>query len=196
MFLTFVRLVSYTCKTCKRFLGSIARRADLNVLAPAAEPLVTRYWWLLALVVSLTMVVLSLVATNFGPRIVRNFIRRRSTQLVIGGFIATFVFSLLVLLSVSSGRGQVFVPLVSTWLAVAMVLASTGVLVAWVHDLAFSIQIGHCTLDWRANTTDRGLAHHGLPHSGPLARHCAACAVSPVTRYTNPCVLLVVASVY
>lgn len=66
---------------------------------------------------------------------------------MIGRFIATFVFSLLVLLSVSSGKGETFVPLVSTWLAVAMVLASTGVLVAWVHDLAFSIQIGNALVD-------------------------------------------------
>lgn len=96
-----------------------------------------------ALVVSLTMVVLSLVATNFGPRIIRNFIRRLSTQVVIGSFIATFVFSLLALVAVSSDDDARFVPLISAWVAVLLVLASTGVLVAWVHDLAFSIQTGN-----------------------------------------------------
>jgi uncharacterized membrane protein len=95
-----------------------------------------------ALVVSLMMVVLSLVAANFGPRIILNFARRRTTKQAIGSFVAVFVFSLITLTTVFSGDEQ-FVPVVSTWTAVVLVLAATGLLVVFVQDISSSIQIGN-----------------------------------------------------
>ncbi len=95
-----------------------------------------------ALVVSLMMVVLSLVAANFGPRIILNFARRRTTKQAIGSFVAVFVFSLITLTTVYSGDNQ-FVPVVSTWTAVVLVLAATGLLVVFVQDISSSIQIGN-----------------------------------------------------
>lgn len=95
-----------------------------------------------ALVVSLMMVVLSLVAANFGPRIILNFARRRTTKQAIGSFVAVFVFSLITLTTVYSGD-ETFVPVVSTWTAVVLVLAATGLLVVFVQDISSSIQIGN-----------------------------------------------------
>jgi uncharacterized membrane protein len=110
-----------------------------NVLSVIAGASIT----VVALVVSLTMVVLSLVATQFGPRIIRNFIRRRSSQFAIGAFVATFVYSITVLASIYSGGSEPFTPLVSTWASIGLVLTSTGLLVYYVHDLAFSVQTGN-----------------------------------------------------
>ena len=56
---------------------------------------------------------LSLVAANFGPRIILNFARRRTTKQAIGSFVAVFVFSLITLTTVYSGDNT-FVPVVST----------------------------------------------------------------------------------
>ncbi len=44
---------------------------------------------------SLTSVALSLAAQQFGSRVLRNFMRDRITQVVLGTFIATFVYCLL-----------------------------------------------------------------------------------------------------
>jgi uncharacterized membrane protein len=96
-----------------------------------------------ALVVSLMMVVLSLVAANFGPRIILNFARRRTTKQAIGSFVAVFVYSLITLTTVFSGSDQQFVPVVSTWTAVVLVLAATALLVVFVQDVSSSIQIGN-----------------------------------------------------
>ena len=96
-----------------------------------------------ALVVSLMMVVLSLVAANFGPRIILNFVRRRTTQVAIGSFVAVFVYSLVTLSTVFSGGGDDFAPVISTWTAVVMVLAATGLLVVFVQDMSSSIQVGN-----------------------------------------------------
>ncbi len=100
-----------------------------------------------ALVVSLMMVVLSMVAGNFGPRIILNFERRRTTQLAIGSFVAVFVYSLVSLATVLSGGTDTFAPVISTWTAVVMVLMATGLLVVFVQDISSSIQVGNMLLD-------------------------------------------------
>ena len=96
-----------------------------------------------ALVVSLMMVVLSLVAANFGPRIILNFVRRRTTQVAIGSFVAVFVYSLVTLATVFSGGEDDFAPVISTWTAVVMVLLALGLLVVFVQDMSSSIQVGN-----------------------------------------------------
>ena len=101
----------------------------------------------LALVVSLMMVVLSLVASNFGPRITLNFVRRRATQMVLGSFVAVFVFSLVTLSTIFTNDKNAFVPLLSTWTAVLLVLVATGLLVAFVQDVSGSIQVGNMLFD-------------------------------------------------
>ncbi|MFZ4720179.1 MAG: DUF2254 domain-containing protein [Ilumatobacteraceae bacterium] len=96
-----------------------------------------------ALVVSLMMVVLSLVAASFGPRIILNFVRRRTTQVAIGSFVAVFVYSLVTLATVFSGARDRFAPILSTWTAVLMVLLATGLLVVFVQDISSSVQLGN-----------------------------------------------------
>ncbi len=51
---------------------------------------------------SITIVALQLGSSQFSPRILRGFTGDRGNQLVLGAFIATFVYSLLVLRSVRS----------------------------------------------------------------------------------------------
>jgi len=50
-----------------------------------------------ATVFSITIVALQLAATNFGPRLLRNFMRDRGNQIVLGTFIATFLYCLMVM---------------------------------------------------------------------------------------------------
>ena len=49
---------------------------------------------------SITMLTLQLASSQFGPRLLRNFMRDRGNQLVLGTFISTFVYCLLVLRTV------------------------------------------------------------------------------------------------
>lgn len=99
-----------------------------------------------ALVVSLMMVVLSLVAANFGQRLILNFVRRRTTKVAIGSFVAVFVYSLVTLTTVFSGDNS-FTPVISTWTAVLMVLLATALLVVFVQDVSSSIQVGNMLSD-------------------------------------------------
>jgi uncharacterized membrane protein len=89
-------------------------------------------------VFSITMVTLTLASTQFGPRMLRNFIRDRGTQATLGTFVATFVYGTLVLISIGQGG---FVPHLSITVSVALVALSIAVLIYFIHHIAVTIQL-------------------------------------------------------
>ncbi|MBA3415826.1 MAG: DUF2254 domain-containing protein, partial [Chloroflexia bacterium] len=93
-------------------------------------------------VFSITIVALQLASSQFTPRVLRSFTGDRGNQIVLGAFISTFTFALLVLRAVRSATedGQTFVPSVSVTMAIALTLASIGLLIYYIHHAARSIQ--------------------------------------------------------
>jgi len=95
----------------------------------------------IGLVFSITILALTLASTQFGPRILRTFIRDRGTQATLGTFVATFVFAVLALASVTNdGRSQ-FVPHFTITVALVLVLVDLGVLIFFIDHVARSIQL-------------------------------------------------------
>ena len=89
---------------------------------------------------SITIVALQLASGQFGPRLLRNFMRDRGNQLAIGTFISTFTYCLLILRTVNGTEGEVFVPHISVTVGLALALLSLGVLIFFIHHSAESIQ--------------------------------------------------------
>ena len=89
---------------------------------------------------SITIVALTLASSQFGPRLLRNFVRDFGNQVVLGTFVSTFVYCLLVLRTVRGGDGAEFVPYLSVTLGIAFALASLGVLIYFIHHVASAIQ--------------------------------------------------------
>lgn len=117
------------------FGSADAARQILTTLAAAVITVV-------GVVFSITIVTLTLASTQFGPRMLRNFIRDRGTQFTLGTFVATFVYATLVLISIGPGAGpNAFVPHLSMSIAVALVTISMGVLIYFIHHIATSIQL-------------------------------------------------------
>jgi uncharacterized membrane protein len=110
--------------------GPDAARTILTAIAAAVITVV-------GVVFSITILALQLASTQFGPRMLRNFIRDRGTQLTLGTFVATFVFSVLALGSVSNA----FVPHISVTVAIGLLLVDLGVLIYFIHHVASSIQL-------------------------------------------------------
>ena len=80
-------------------------------------------------VFSVNIVALTLASSQFGPRLLRNFTRDLGNQLVLGTFIATFLYCLLVLRVVRSTDEGSFVPELSVTCAVLLAVAGVGVLI-------------------------------------------------------------------
>jgi uncharacterized membrane protein len=89
---------------------------------------------------SITIVALQLASSQFGPRLLRNFMRDRGNQVAIGTFIATFTYCLLILRTVNGTENEQFVPHISVTVGLLLTMASVGVLIYFIHHSAESIQ--------------------------------------------------------
>ena len=124
---------------------------------------------------SITIAALALASTQFGPRLLRNFINDRANQTVLGTFVATFLYCLLVLRSVrSASEGGEFVPHLSVSVAVILAVLCLVMLVYFFHHVASSIQAPviasgaarnlHVQID---RLYPRGIGH-GTPQHRPM----------------------------
>ena len=126
---------------------------------------------------SITMAVLALTSSSYGPRLVRNFMADRGNQAVLGVYVATFLYSLLVLRSIrvpgdpGDQQAEVFVPHLAVNAAVLFALANVGVLIYFIHHISDSIQVSTLARRVRSDlleTVDRLYpAHIGDGGSSP-----------------------------
>ena len=110
--------------------------AERQVLIAIAAAIIT----VVGVVFSITILALTLASQQFGPRMMRNFVRDIGNQVTLGVFVGTFVFSVLALGSISS-VSKTFVPHLSTSVAEALLLVDLGVLIYFIHHIAKSIQL-------------------------------------------------------
>jgi uncharacterized membrane protein len=111
--------------------------AARQILTAIAAAVIT----VVGVVFSIILVTLTLASTQFGPRMLRNFIRDRGTQLTLGTFVATFVYAVLVLVSIGPGPHGAFVPHIGVTVTLALMVAALGVLIYFIHHTATSIQL-------------------------------------------------------
>jgi uncharacterized membrane protein len=89
---------------------------------------------------SITIVALTLASQQFGPRLLRNFLRDLGNQIVLGTFVSTFIYCLLVLRTVRGSDNEEFVPHMAVTVGVVLAMLSLGVLIFFIHHVATSIQ--------------------------------------------------------
>src|ERR1700684_1953501 len=111
--------------------------AAREILTAIAAAIIT----VVGVVFSIILVTLTLASTQFGPRMLRNFIRDRGTQLTLGTFVATFVYAVLVLASIGPGPHGDFVPHIGVTTTLGLMVAALGVLIYFIHHTATSIQL-------------------------------------------------------
>jgi uncharacterized membrane protein len=94
----------------------------------------------LALIFSVALLVLSMVATLFGPRLLYRFLQDWVTQVTIGLFMGTFIYVCLCFLVTHQDANSRFVPQISLLTSWVLVVASFAFLVYYSHRIATSIQ--------------------------------------------------------
>ena len=144
--------------------------AARQILTTIAAAIIT----VVGVVFSIILVTLTLASTQFGPRMLRNFIRDRGTQLTLGTFVATFVYSVLVLVSIGTGSHGEFVPHIGVTVTLGLLVIDLGVLIYFIHHTAISIQLPQVIASIAADLT-QAIREQGSgttePHvkSGPSA---------------------------
>ena len=92
---------------------------------------------------SITIAVLSMASSQFGPRLLRNFLTDKPNQFVLGAFIGTFSYSLLVLQSIHKYDVSYGVPQLSVTFAIIMAIICALLLVYFVQHMVHAIQASH-----------------------------------------------------
>ncbi len=89
---------------------------------------------------SMILVVLALASSQYTSRILRNFMRSRITQIVLGIFAGIFTYCLIVLRTIRGGDEGSFVPSLAVFFGFALALGGVGALMFFIHHIASSIQ--------------------------------------------------------
>lgn len=106
-----------------------------EVLGAIASSMIT----VAGVVFSIAIVTLQLASSQFGPRMLANFVKDRGNQVTLGTFVAGFLYSLLVLRVVRAGETE-SVPHLSVTVALLLAVAGLSVLIYFVHHVATTIQ--------------------------------------------------------
>jgi len=126
-------------------------------------------------VFSITVAALSLASGQMGPRLLRNFTRDPGNQIVLGTFLGTFAYALVLLRTVRSVEEQAFVPHLGVTGALALALLCVAALVWFVHHVANSINVDtviglvHAELVAAVEALERGNDAPDDPAPEPLA---------------------------
>ncbi len=94
----------------------------------------------LALIFSVSLLVFSAAATQFGPRLMHRFLRDRMMQITLGLFVATFFHALLTFIAVRQHGADNFVPQLTIMTTCTLVVISFASLVFFNNKIATSIQ--------------------------------------------------------
>ncbi len=139
--------------------------AAIGVLSAIASSSVT----VAGVVFSATYVTMQLASSQYTPRVVQALARRWSLHLVLGFFLASFAFSLLVLRAVRpTGDATEFVPVLSVSMSIVLAMASVGVFIFYVIYGMRSLQPTFI-IDSAARETSE-LLHRSLAASGADTR--------------------------
>ena len=118
------------------FLYATNVEAVRSLLATIAGAMIT----VTSIAFSITIVALTLASSQFGPRLMRNFMMDKGTQIVLGTFISTFLFCIVIFCALSFKAPYAFEPGVTIAVAILMTCFSVCTLVYFIHHVAMSIQ--------------------------------------------------------
>ncbi|MFK7857432.1 MAG: DUF2254 domain-containing protein [Granulosicoccus sp.] len=137
----------FTYSTFVEASGADDARTILSVIATAVMGVA-------GVTFSVTIVAVSFASSNFGPRLIGNFMRDRGNQFTLGVFVGTFAYCLIVLASVHGesvdrleNTVDAFVPYISILTSLVLALGCIGVLIYYIHHIAETINIENIIAD-------------------------------------------------
>lgn len=92
---------------------------------------------------SITVVAVSQASSQYTPRILRNFLRDRPSQLALGVLVGVFLYCLIVLRTIRGGdEGVRFVPSIAVLGAFALAMLALACLMYFIHHIASTLEAG------------------------------------------------------
>jgi len=125
--------------TYPSWIRTVSADSGRQILIAIAAAVITT----VGVVFSVTILALTLASQQFGPRMMRNFIRDVGNQMTLGVWVATFVYAVLALGLITSGSGPFgnLVPHLTITIAEGLLFVDVAVLIYFIHHIAKSIQL-------------------------------------------------------
>jgi uncharacterized membrane protein len=90
---------------------------------------------------SITIASLTLASQQFGPRLIRNFMRDRFIQTVLGFFAATFVYCMVTMLLSDIFASSTYTPVSTLAVTLTLIIVDLVLLILFLHHICVSIQV-------------------------------------------------------
>lgn len=103
-------------------------------------------------VFSITIVVLALTTSQYTSRVLRNFMRDRLTQGVLGVFVGIFAYCLVVLRAIRGGDEGTFLPALAVLVGLILAFIGIAFLIFFIHHISVSIQASSIVADVTTET--------------------------------------------
>lgn len=122
---------------------------------------------------SIVVVALVLAGQQLSPRVMRTFRSRPLNQVVLGAFIGTFAYALLVLRTVGNGPGATYVPHVAVSIAMLLAVVASALFIAFIGAIVYALEastvIRRIAAEGHAALERPYPAHAGSPAENPDA---------------------------
>lgn len=121
-------------------------------------------------VFSVTLVALTNASTQFGTRILRTFARDTGNKVVLGAFLGTFLYCLLIMRTITGGPDG-FVPHLSVIVGIALSMLCFALLIYFIHHVIRIVQADNVVtaLSHDLNSTVDRVLPQAADHSKPAA---------------------------
>ena len=110
-----------------------------EVLSTIAGSMIT----VAGVVFSITIIALSYASSQYGPRVLTNFMSDRGNTVTLGTFVATFLYGLTVLRTIRAGEDGGFVPQLAVMVGMVLALCSIGVFIYFIRHVPQTIHINN-----------------------------------------------------
>lgn len=92
---------------------------------------------------SMVMVVLNQASSNFSPRLLPGLISNKNHQYVLGFYLATIIYCILIFLSVESGQDSNNLPVCSICMGIFFTICCLGLFIYFIHSISQAIQVNN-----------------------------------------------------
>ena len=130
--------------------GGIAR----SLLTTIAGSVMT----VVSITFSITMVALTNASSQFGPRLIRNFMNDSSTQMVLGSFISIFVYCLVLAGATDDFASGEYLPGLTFAGAIVLTMMGILLLIYFIHHVAVNLQADNI-IDKVSNELETNIAN-------------------------------------
>ncbi len=128
-------------------LGSDGSRGMLTAIAGSMLTVA-------ALTFSLTLSIIAQASGQYTPRILRNFMRDKANQFILGYFVSVYAYCLIVLRTIRGADDMQFVPSVGVFVGLVFAIGGIVVLIYFIHHIATSLQVTNIITKIKVETSE------------------------------------------